>query len=292
MSMPGWDDKRAAERLEKDLSPAPLLTEFMEVYTPDTLRQRPPKKWLVNGLISKVGVSCIYGPPGSGKSFLALDMCAKISQGQIWFGHETTEAPVIYMPFEGVDGMGQRMAAYYKYHGAIGGNFRVVAKRPGKSRFNITNADNRQSLIDWANEQGMRGGIIVLDTLIRAADSFEENSSQEMMRVVEAVTDLSQSLNCNVTLLHHSGSAQSGPRGSTALKGAWDDGIKVCHDRTDTDARWHWETDKIKDGAASGPQPFQLRVIDMTTLERVDYSSCVIIQGGNPVPKTAPKGGS
>lgn len=268
----------------------PDLGSFMDIHTSEELRKQPPKQWLVNGLISKVGVSCIYGPPGAGKSFLALDMCAKISQGQIWFGHETKQAPVIYFSFEGMDGFGQRVAAYSKYHGAIGDNLRVMFRKSGAERFSIKNGNHREAIIYWARKNHMNGGIIVMDTMIRSTDSFDENSSQEMTQVMEAATDLTQSLECNVTLVHHSGSSGNGPRGSTALRGAWDDGIKVCHERTDHDARWHWETDKIKDGPASGAQPFQLRVVDMSTTQRVDYSSCVVISGGEVCLKPLPKG--
>lgn len=269
----------------------PDLGDIMEVHSPSAIARLPPKKWLIEGLLSKVGISCIYGPPGAGKSFLALDMCAKISNGQMWFGHEVKQAPVIYFSFEGTDGFGQRVAAYNKYHGAINDEMRILFRKTGVERFNLANMFHRDALVAWARKNRMAGGMIVFDTMIRSTDSFDENSSQEMTRVIEAATDISQSLECNVTLVHHSGTSGN-PRGSTALKGAWDDGIRVCYEFSEHDARWHWETDKIKDGPSSGAQPFQLRVVDMSTLDRVNYSSCVVISGGEVCHKPLGKGGS
>jgi Cdc6-like AAA superfamily ATPase len=73
------------------------------------LAEIPPLKWVVRGVMPSSGLGAIYGPSGSGKSFLALDMCAAISEGAAWFGHRVEQTPVIYVALEGEGGMKLRV---------------------------------------------------------------------------------------------------------------------------------------------------------------------------------------
>lgn len=53
----------------------------------EDIAKLPPLKWRVRGVLPAVGLVAGYGPSGSGKSFLFLDMAAAIAEGRYWFGY-------------------------------------------------------------------------------------------------------------------------------------------------------------------------------------------------------------
>ena len=61
--------------------------------TTEELKQLPPTKWRVKGLFPDKGLASIYGPSGSGKSFLALDLMAAIVLGTSFYGSKTNHLP-------------------------------------------------------------------------------------------------------------------------------------------------------------------------------------------------------
>lgn len=50
------------------------------------LLKRPDAKWRIEGVLPETGTAMIIGPPGSGKSFLGLDMARAIASGADWCG--------------------------------------------------------------------------------------------------------------------------------------------------------------------------------------------------------------
>ena len=51
------------------------------------LHALPPLTWRVRGVLPAHGLASVYGPSGSGKSFLVLDAAAAIADGADWFGY-------------------------------------------------------------------------------------------------------------------------------------------------------------------------------------------------------------
>lgn len=71
-----------------------------------------PIKWRVKGVIPERGIAAIFGPSGSGKSFLVVDMAINIAKGSDWFGYRVKPCPVVYVCLEGEAGLSVRLAAY------------------------------------------------------------------------------------------------------------------------------------------------------------------------------------
>jgi hypothetical protein len=72
--------------------------------TTDQLQSLPKTTWRVKGLFPDKGLASIYGPSGSGKSFLALDLMAAIVLGTSFYGGKTNTCPVVYVALEGTGG--------------------------------------------------------------------------------------------------------------------------------------------------------------------------------------------
>ena len=44
------------------------------------------EKWLVKNVLPSHGLNLLYGPPGCGKSFIALDIAMCLASGRAWLG--------------------------------------------------------------------------------------------------------------------------------------------------------------------------------------------------------------
>lgn len=118
---------RAASEFE-DLGPLPVVTEELvidesqtgkggtserfTVHSAQDFGSRPPMDWVVRGLLPRAELAVIYGESGSGKSFLALDLCAAITRGIEWRGKRVVRGRVVYVCAEGSGGFKARLRAY------------------------------------------------------------------------------------------------------------------------------------------------------------------------------------
>ena len=80
------------------------------------LAELPMKKWLIDQWLREGSLACIYGPPSSGKTFMALDMGMSIQNNLMWHGHEVMPGKVVLMAGEGVAGLESRIAAWEIAH--------------------------------------------------------------------------------------------------------------------------------------------------------------------------------
>ena len=62
-------------------SGAGVSSPQFNVLTAADVLNAPPLRWLVCGVLPATGLACVYGASGSGKSFLALDLCTAIAAG-------------------------------------------------------------------------------------------------------------------------------------------------------------------------------------------------------------------
>jgi len=90
----------------------PVETERFNLLTAGEVKARPIAGYRVRGLLPSEGLAAVYGPSGSGKSFLIADLCFAIAAGlPDWFGRKVKQAPVIYVALEGSAGLRNRIAA-------------------------------------------------------------------------------------------------------------------------------------------------------------------------------------
>jgi len=67
--------------------------------------------WLIDKVLPLQSYGFLFGEPGCGKSFVALDMAFCISQGIDWHEQEVDEGAVIYIAGEGLSQIHKRVKA-------------------------------------------------------------------------------------------------------------------------------------------------------------------------------------
>jgi AAA domain/DnaB-like helicase N terminal domain len=255
------------------------------------LRAMPPQRWLIHSVLPRQGVAAIFGASGSGKGFFVVHIVAAVGDGDDCFGHRSRQGRVVYIVLEGQHGIPQRINAWERDTGR---------EFPDAVRFVFDpfNLNDRDDIIGMAAAVAAAGGadLIVIDTLNRAAPGFDENSSVDMGKAVEAVTQLQAMTGGLVLLLHHSGKdATKGMRGHSSLHANLDAVIEVSR----TGDRREWKSYKQKDGKDGEAHPFKLRVVHLGEDEDGEpITSCVIDadsssdDGGDRTSVRLPKGGN
>lgn len=248
-----------------DAAPAPQV-EPLQFITAAQIKDLPPVAWRVKNMLPAQGVAAIYGPPASGKSFLALDMAAAIASGRDWFGHKTAAAPVFYINLEGSGALKNRIAAWEqeRERGFPDGVVFFL------DVFNLF--ENMDSLVAAIPH----GAVVVVDTLAASAPGFDENSGADMSRAIEALSRVARERNGLALVVHHSGKdASRGLRGHSSLLGALD--AAICVDRSGASSVRRWTATKVKDGEDGIGAAFSLHRVELGTDADGDMvSSCIV----------------
>lgn len=230
----------------------------------------PPMRWMVRDVLPLEGLAALYGPSGSGKSFLMLDVAMAVAEGaNAWFGHRVTQCPVTYCALEGEAGMGKRVKAWSLH------NKKPI---PARLRFitqpvDLLNSRDVGDVAKAVQAAGGCGGMVILDTLNRAAPGADENSSTDMGSIVAAAKQLQILTGGLVLLVHHTGKdASKGLRGHSSLFAALDGAIEVHK----TDSRREWRVAKSKDDEIGTAHAFKLDVVTVgRDIDGEAITSCV-----------------
>lgn len=198
----------------------------LHMYAADECRSSAFKDYIVKGMIYRGDVSCIFGPPGAGKSLLAPYIGYKVSRGEPVFGRRTKPIPVLYVAAEDSLGMNRRVVALRKRMGG-GAPFFVTSavsdlyREPDEGEF---------SEIFILSENARRKGVslIIIDTLAMAFPGLEENDSKSMGRLVSQAERLAAYTGAAVLLVHHDTKSEGGtPRGHSILNARLDMAMHV-----------------------------------------------------------------
>lgn len=220
--------------------------------------------WLVKDLWPAVGVAFLGGPSGSGKSFLALYMAAQIAAGQPVLNRKARRAGVIYVAAEGAAGVRKRIKGMRKQRGAFGSYFNFIGQAP-----NLTDpadfSDLCAALADakrQLEERGVALGVVAIDTLSATIPGADENSAQDMSRVLADLQMLASDLGVLVLVVAHTGKDESrGLRGWSGLF-ANADGVIMLDDPKGEQIRTGTIV-KVKDGPAGDTFAFELEQISL-----------------------------
>jgi phage/plasmid primase-like uncharacterized protein len=265
-----WNDLHQAEDadvVKRQIEGVP--PSRFRLLTAGDLAALPPLRWRVRDVLPESGLAAVFGPSGSGKSFLVIDLALSVARGLAWFGHRVKGCPVCYAALEGEAGIAGRVAAYTERHGETGNRVRYLVQR-----FNLLSPNDVADLASAIHDAGGAGGVVILDTLNRAAPGSDENDSKDMGAIITAAKLLQTEVGGLVVLVHHVGKDKSrGMRGHSSLHAALDAAIEVDRD----DGRREWKLHKAKDGEDGQAHPFRLDVVDVGTDDDGEpLTSCVV----------------
>ena len=189
----------------------------------DLAKQPTSTNYLVKGMLQRRSHAVIYGPPGAGKTFVALDIAYHVASGLPWRDCRVHQGTVLYLAYEGVGGMARRAAALASRYEDTDVPLFVIG-----ADYNLRDPAGRKALGADMAQLPDKPVLIVVDTLARAMKGGDENSAQDMGALNDAVSALIAATGACVLLVHHSGKNKaSGARGSSALLGAIDTELQV-----------------------------------------------------------------
>lgn len=257
-----FDNKAELDGFLESCPPPPGVHRF-RLETLAELFARPDKDWIIEQIIGAGDIGMVYGPPGSGKTFIVVDAIFAACLGQRWAMRFDVARPltVCYAAGEGLSGLKERFraaAAHYNVTDYLPGfSFSALVPQlfaPGGDGID-------QFIAEWRQRQDEGGpalDLLVIDTLHSATVGAEENSATDMGKVLAAAKLAATQLGCAVLLVHHTNKAGTGERGSSALRGAMDLMIEVAP----AAGKFSMSCAKLKDGEAWKSQTFDLVAVD------------------------------
>jgi hypothetical protein len=207
---------------ETDETKPARLDELRDrLYDATKLDDLPEPEPLIEGVLYRDSLAWLQGKPGSGKSFVALDMACSIAtstdDNPTPWGPDRKAMPgkVIYIIAEGAQGLRQRVDAWQYGNG--------IEIEPGQLLFlampiQLLNVADRIALQTLVSE--FKPALIAVDTQARVTVGADENSSKDMGIFVDHLDGLRVVSGACVLVAHHEARGSENLRGSTALEGS------------------------------------------------------------------------
>ena len=244
--------------------------------------RRKPISWLVKRLLPSTGLCVLFGESGSGKSFFTLDMAASVARGAEWRSMRVKQGKVAYICAEGAGGFQNRLAAYAEHHGIdlADLDLAVLGDAP-----NFMETADVRDLVTSLKSLGALA-MVVVDTAARVMPGANENSGEDMGRVVKHCDLISRVTGALVVLVHHSGKDSSrGARGWSGLRAAADVEIEVVRAGDDRAAT----VSKMKDGEDGAEFGFTLTTVPVFEDDDGETITSCVLQHTAAVPKAQRK---
>ncbi len=243
---------------------------------------------VVRGLAHAGALTLIYGPPKSGKSFLATDLALSIAAAEpAWCGHEIRRpGAVLYAAAEGHAGFWKRLRAAARRRGWTDKDFPpgfilahgrpVLIRTDDNGRTFGPDPTTIMEAMDAATAAGVPVVAVVVDTIFRTVGSGNVNASDHM-NAYTAALDAIAATGVAVLAVHHEVKSGGSPAGSVTLTGAADDIVHVWR----RDDERFWQVEAAKDDSETPARRFHLEVVEIgNDPEGFAATSCVVVDDG------------
>ena len=217
------------QALPEEEPPILVPRQLLNIESWDDIEDEPVE-WLIDNVLPKKAFAALYGPPGSYKSFLALDIAEAVATGRAWMGREVQAAgAVLYICGEGFGGIGARIKACKMHNRTQAGAEIYVIRAAINLRSSAEDFDLLVlSIKDLMEKTGVQFELVQIDTLARAFGGGNENNSEDMGAFIHNAGRIQRMLGCAMMVLHHSGKdATKGLRGHSSLLGAVDTQLEL-----------------------------------------------------------------
>ena len=236
----------------------------------DSISLSSDRRYLVKGIVPFPGLTVIWGPPKSGKSFWTLDLAMHVALGREYRGKRVQQGAVVYCCFEGQSGISARVEAFRQRFLPEDSESVPFFLQPAPMDLIKEHGD----LITAIRELDSAPVAVVLDTLNRSLTG-SENSDEDMGAYIKATDAIREAFDCAVLVVHHCGINDSRPRGHTSLTGAADARLAVTRDAAKNILV---DVEFMKDGEAGQTIFSTLESIEVGVDQDGDViTSCVVV---------------
>lgn len=225
---------------------AMTATEFLKSVSEDVT-------WLIDGIWMDSAIGYIIGPPKSFKSFFALELAFALATGKSFMGEFTIPSPrtvLLIQQESSKAAFKERVLRATNIYGAAD-NLYLISNRP----YNLEDPKGFEKL--RLEIEAYKPALTILDpfaSFIRG----NENSQQDMQKLVQNLRDLRNRYDTGFLIVHHS--KKSDPdafRGSSALFASSEVTIRIK--RLDDDVARSKVTFELKDGESPDRMDVQYR---------------------------------
>jgi hypothetical protein len=256
----------------------------------DSVELGKRRRFIVNGLIPRQGLTILWGKPKSGKSFWAFDVAMHVALNWKFYGRRVEQGAVVYCAFEGQIGFQARIEAFRQHHADLLEEWRkgeLLANRSPEVPFflqplRLALVQDYAELIESIRETLTSApALVVLDTLNRSLEG-SENSDEDMSAYVNAADAIRKAFGCAVIIVHHCGVSGDRPRGHSSLTGAADAQLEVARQRSGT---FSVQVEFMKDGKEGASLHHSLKEVTVGKDEDGEpIISCVVVPAEAPSP--------
>jgi len=250
---------------EPDQSSVADLLSFRLNPISEVMGNWKPANFLIKHYLPSDSITCIFAPPGVGKTFMALDIGCHIAAGKDWHGHKIRKPKaVILIAGEGHSGLPTRFLAWATHN-----KLELDADIP----FYISGCAAQFSEIESAaeastevhrimSEYNLDIGLIIVDTWSRNFGPGNESEARDTNQVITNIDlYLRKRFSTSVLIVHHTGhSNQDRARGSSVFDAALDCSYKL---EKVSDDQIRLTNTKMKDAEPPAPLTFEMNPIEL-----------------------------
>ena len=178
----------------------------------------PAENWLVKGYLALDSLTVLFGDPGCGKSFIAIDIACHIATGRPWRGCAVKPGKALFVAGEGRNGLSKRFKAWFERHGEPPRNVQICT-----SPIALTDPAGIAALVAEIQAMPEPPVLIVVDTINRNFGPGDENATADMTTAVAGLDAIRNATGAAMLAAHHSGHGdKSRGRGSSVLRASVD----------------------------------------------------------------------
>jgi len=245
------------------------------------LRAKPRPVPLIKGVAYSNMEHNLFGPQGTTKTFLVIDMVMCMAYSKRWMGLPTKFARTLIVCGEGGGRMfADRIDAWLAHHGAS----------PELAEEHIRVTEYPVAMLDDSDVDELLGMIreqdafdfIVIDTLSANFGGGDENTANDMSIFCSAMRRVRLATNAGIMVVHHTGHAdKTRPQGSNIIRRDIDIELRVDRDINDEALFGLMGGGELKSrhGKGCGLIPYRLQVVKtgFKDDDGLPVESCVIV---------------
>lgn len=205
-----------AGQLEEGARPRPTRLATSLVPSPDyaSVEIPEPPSLLGKRLLVAGAAGIIHGKPGTGKTWIVMELARAIARGEEWFGIPTVEGgakvAMLELELDGFETQSRCRALGIGSH-PLDANLGIISRWKLKGAVDLLNdPDGIAELRELIEHHGLK--LLVIDAL-RRAHTGDEKESQDMAKILLPLDVVRQETGCAILIVHHDRKGQGDRKG-------------------------------------------------------------------------------